>query len=559
MRKALALLLSLCTVLPLAACQTANGNSGECASGTAADVSGDMPDSITDAGTESLPASPAGSGTESDAGSDPVNPDVCESAQSFIERMTVGWNLGCSLSYYSKLTAAGSAMVDLFTPEGGWARSQPVPFDAASNLADIRWVPGQGDEYQPLDAAATVGSLGVSIWNFSLGESDIMTYRVESLTVRTSDGNTVTLPVPGGELKTDMSDGTGGQTLLSLSGSSLEGLAVGNIAGIDMTVRFIGLSGGETTPESVVYAETAWGNPVTTPEMICAVRDRGFNVIRAQVSWYNHMDSEGNVDILWMDRVAEVVDMCMDAGVYCIINTTGAGWLEARRDSWEKTRPIYENLWSQIAKRFADYGELLLFENCNEVLVYDGNWSVGANRQAYDVMNEMYQVFVDTVRAGGGYNGTRNLIINPYACGFDSGVLRAMKLPVDSVSGHIIGQVHCYDPVRFCFNETNLGSTDFLWTWGTDADRKALTKTLTQVKTSLSDRLGIPVIVGEFGTVNRVEESERAEYIRFYADTANDLGIKLIIFDDGWDFTVFDRKTLSWPYESIIKALFRED
>lgn len=543
MKKLISLILALCIISSPSILSSCTGNNAGENDTASAVQTGESGNNTVDSESES----------EED-----MKPE-CESARSFINNMTVGWNLGCSLSYYSKETAAGSAMVDLFTPQGRWARSQPVSFDAATNISEVKWVPGKGDEYRPLDAASEVGSLGVSIWNFSLGASDIITYCVESLSVRTTNGQTVNMSLPEGELKTDMSDGTGGQTLCSLSGTSAEGLTVGDIAEIDMTVRFCGLSGGEVTPESIAQAETAWGNPITTPEMICAVRDRGFNVIRAQVSWYNHMDENGNVDKLWIDRVAEVVDMCMNVGVYCIINTTGSGWLEARRDSWEKTKPIYANLWSQIAARFANYGELLLFENCNEILVYDGNWSVGADAGAFDVMNEMYQVFVDTVRSGGGFNATRNLIINPFSCGFDPGLLRAVKLPEDSVSGHIIGQVHCYDPIRFCFNETNLGSEDFLWKWGTDREKETLKRVLTQVKTSLGDRLDIPVIVGEFGTVSRVEESERAEYIRCYAENARDLGIKLIIFDDGWDFTVFDRRTLSWPYESIIKALFLED
>ncbi len=168
---------------------------------------------------------------------------------------------------------------------------------------------------------------------------------------------------------------------------------------------------------------------------------------------------------------------------------------------------------------------------------------------------ESVQEFVDTVRSAGGYNETRNLLIVPYAASFDFNICRNLKLPKDTVEGHLISQVDCYDPGRFCFNAINLGSTDFTDEWGSDAEKAQLDSIMSNIKKRFIRELKIPVIIGEFGTVKRVSEEERAEYVGYYVQAAKANGIKVIIFDDGGDFTVFDRRTLSWPYPKIIDAL----
>ena len=400
-------------------------------------------------------------------------------------------------------------------------------------------------------ADACIDYIGIELWNFSLGESDVLKYSIDELRYVTADGE-VNVTEGIGEKSTDMGGGTGGGPVVDLDEP-----AVADIQEIHAKVTFIEQTKGDSTPESIAAAEMSWGNPVTTQAMIDKVRDRGFNMIRVQVSYVNHMDAEGNIDPLWLERVAEVVDYCMNAGVYCLINTTGAGWMTADPETFEEQSKIYARLWEQIAARFADYGELLLFESCNEVLNSNEQWW-NPPAECYDVMNGFYQVFVDTVRAGGGYNETRNLVLNPYAAAYDYHMNQGFKLPEDTVEGHLIAQVHCYEPNTFCFNEANLGSTNFANEWGTDAEKRKIDEIMKNIRKRFIEELGIPVIIGEFGTVNRVVEEERAEYVGYYAKAADENGIKLIIFDDGGDFTVFDRTTLSWPYETIIEALFQE-
>ena len=474
--------------------------------------------------------------------------EVCETADECVENITAGWNLGCSLSAFSKETIdAWGVMVYFLTPDRLYSRSEICSFDASSKTAEIAWQLGQNGILQVYDGALVDG-IGIELCNYGMGEGDQLTYRIDELTYVTAE-NEVILNNSLGTYQTDMSGGTGGGIV-----ADLENCLVTDIAEIRAKVTFIELSHGEVTPESIIEAETSWGNPVTTKDMIMAVRDRGFNLVRVQVSWLNHMDDNGNIDQLWLDRVAEVVDYCMDAGVYCLINTSGGGWLTAERDTFTAQSAVYQRLWEQIAARFANYGELLLFESCNEVLTSNDVWWYPPT-EAYDVMNDLYQIFVDTVRASGGYNATRNLVLNPYAATYDYTMNSYFRLPEDTVDNHLIAQVHCYAPMNFCVNEINLGSTDFVNEWGSEEEKSELDRLLGQVKTRFVDELGIPVIVGEFGTVDRLAESERTEYVNCYAQTAKKYGIKLVIFDDGGDFAVFDRNTLTWPYEEMIDVL----
>lgn len=499
-----------------------------------------------------LLCAPATLGTEQDVSfSEIENIGICETADECVDNITVGWNLGCSLSAYSKETIdAWGVMVYFLTPDRLYSRSEIAAFDPVTKTAEITWVLGQDNGVLQTYDGAVIDEIGIELHNYGLGSNDFLTYTVSELWYSTTEGQ-VSVQTTDGSFQTDMSSGTGGGIVADVN----EPL-IGTVEGIHAKITFVEQTSGPSTAETIAQAEMAWGNSVTTQAMINAVRDRGFNMIRVQVSWLNHMDEEGNIDPLWLERVTEVVDYCMDAGVYCLLNTSGGGWLTAESETYAEQSAIYANLWEQIAENFADYGELLLFESCNEVLNADGCWW-NPPVEVYGVMNDLYQVFVDTVRAAGGYNATRNLVLNPYAATYNYEMNSYFELPEDTVEGHLIAQVHCYVPVTFCANETNLGSATFVNEWGTDAEKAELDTLMENVKTRFIDELGIPVIVGEFGTVKRVPEEERAEYCGFYVQTAEKYGIKTVVFDDGGDFAIFDRNTLSWPYEQIVDALLQ--
>ena len=290
-----------------------------------------------------------------------------------------------------------------------------------------------------------------------------------------------------------------------------------------------------TDPASASYwgqqdlsSETCWGQFVTKPELMKMMKDAGFGAIRVPVTWYNHMDIDGNVNPAWMARVHEVVDYVINQGMYCIVNVhhdTGAdgssykSWLKADEANYTQNKARYEKLWRQIAEEFKDYGQLLLFEGYNEMLDRLNSWcyaSFAASGQydasvatsANNAINSYAQSFVTTVRATGGNNAQRNLIVNTYcaANGYGSWSphlsepLIYLKKP-EGESDHLAFEVHAY-PAIANNNKTDRPIADI---------KKEVDGIISLLKTNLVSK-GAPVIIGEWGTSN-VDAAE-TDYVK---------------------------------------------
>ena len=274
-------------------------------------------------------------------------------------------------------------------------------------------------------------------------------------------------------------------------------------------------------------SEIMWGQPVTTPELMQMMKEVGFGAIRVPVTWYPHMDGNNKVDAAWMKRVHEIVDYVISTGMYCILNVhhdTGAdsdntkSWLKADETVYNQQKARYEYLWQQIAEEFKDYGERLLFESYNEMLdTYNswcfasfaapGQYNASVATSAYNAINSYAQSFVNTVRATGGNNAKRNLIVNTYGACNGAGTwnshlqdpLKQMKLPTDITEGHIIFQVHAYPNV---------------------VDLSSAMKEVDQIFRDLNTYLvqkGAPIIIGEWGTSNGNDYIERRSNVLSFA------------------------------------------
>ena len=255
----------------------------------------------------------------------------------------------------------------------------------------------------------------------------------------------------------------------------------------------------------VVKSETYWGQPVTRPKLITMMRDAGFGAIRVPVTWYAHIDADGNIDAAWLKRVHEVVDYVIDAGLYCILNVhhdTGAhdqAWVIADADNYGKTKARFENLWTQIATEFKDYDQHLLFEAYNEMLDKYQSWCFATFNtsskyiaddaaSAYKGLNGYAQSFVNVVRATGGNNAQRNLVICTYAAANGGGswnshltdVLTELVTPTDIAEGHLAYEVHAYPTL---------------------ANGKSEVSDIIKKVTTYLQPKG-PVILGEWGTSN---------------------------------------------------------
>ena len=334
--------------------------------------------------------------------------DECESAQEMVDNITMGWNLGLALSpslsptvdrYVSRIVCTDGA--------GNAYRSETdVYFHPKDGTAEIVWNVG-GDPSVPRDAP--LGRFGIELYNRALSDGDTVTVAIDGFSYTLNDGEAFSPVIGRSDRIASFRDGRGGVTVCEAQ----NGLRFSDIREIRAEIRFLGVDTVGVPPHDVGFYETLWGSPATTQELIDFVAARGFNIIRPQVSWINHIDADGNIDPAWMERVAEVVDYHVNAGVYCMINLTGAGWLTTEPENFEENKKLYQKLWEQISARFRDYGELLIFESMNETF-YTEYLLDFPSEESSRIVNELNQIFVDTVRAQGGYNRTRNLCVNTY-------------------------------------------------------------------------------------------------------------------------------------------------
>jgi hypothetical protein len=227
-------------------------------------------------------------------------------------------------------------------------------------------------------------------------------------------------------------------------------------------------------------------------------KDAGFGAIRVPVTWYQEMDKDGKVNAAWMKRVKEVVDYVIDNGMYCLLNVhhdTGAdggtfkSWIKASGANYTQNKEKYEGLWKQIAETFKDYDQHLLFEAYNEMLDEKNTWNEPVDKKdGYKAINDYAKSFVTTVRATGGNNAQRNLVINTYSASNSPAAMEALELPEEA--GHIALQIHNYPD------------------WQSESHARELVDNLiSNIKTKLLSK-GAPVIIGEYATLSSWPERD---------------------------------------------------
>lgn len=302
--------------------------------------------------------------------------------------------------------------------------------------------------------------------------------------------------------------------------------------------------------------ETAWGNPVTPDTLMTKLKELGFGAVRIPVTWRYHFDEEGNIDEAWMARVQQVVDQAMDAGLYCIINIhhdTGAdGWLRATEANFNENSKTFEKFWTQIAERFKEYPDKLLFEGFNEMLDDNSEWN-NPKAEAVAVINKYNQLFVDTVRATGGNNVARNLVCCTYAAATTDSTLNGFAIPEDSVSDHIIAEVHFYIPYEFVTDEGVTWTTPI--SEYTDYVEQSIDSAFDRLESKMMTK-GVPLIIGEFATDDKDNTEERIKWYTHVIERANEQNITCFIWDNGSSFCMghIDREGDEDDFPEIIEA-----
>lgn len=261
--------------------------------------------------------------------------------------------------------------------------------------------------------------------------------------------------------------------------------------------------------------ETHWGQPKTTQAMIDGMKAAGFDTIRIPVAWMTNAthlyEGDYTIDADYMDRVEEVVRYARKAGMYVIVNDHwDGGWYGMFGSESAETRALameaYKGMWQQIAERFRDYSDYLIFESANEELGtrFDENSPLYCSDsvvtylnddERYALTNEINQTFVDVVRATGGNNATRFLLIAGYGTNIDQTCDDRFQMPKDTADSKLMVSVHYYDPWSYCGASSAVSATK----WGKVSDYEYMDQQL--AKMTKFTEAGYGVVIGEYGAL----------------------------------------------------------
>lgn len=331
-----------------------------------------------------------------------------------------------------------------------------------------------------------------------------------------------------------------------------------------------------------IGGETSWQGTKTTQQLIDCVKSQGFKSVRIPCSWDIHCNADGRIDTDWMQRVKEIVDYCINDSLYVVLNDHwDGGWMEVR--GFSKTTSRYEvvdedtimaktarlkDLWTQIATTFRDYDDHLLLAGLNEPFQQYDLFSTH-HKELTPILQRYNQAFVEAVRATGGNNATRCLVVQAPSTNVSSATDADIdfQMPTDpSGEGKLMVEVHYYDPWEFCGQETDgkwfwgeanhVGDGQHDCTWGEEEHVKAQMQKLYNrfVKN------GVPVIIGENGVVWRQLPAHQQEHdasVKSWFKCLNTMAASCGCVTMLWDInvanqqgergthTVIDRATLS--------------
>ncbi len=322
--------------------------------------------------------------------------------------------------------------------------------------------------------------------------------------------------------------------------------------------------------------ETAWGNPKVNEGLIQLVKAQGFDAVRIPVSWDQYADQEtAQISAEWLARVKAVVQLCIDNDLYVLINIHwDGGWLEnnvteAKQAANNAKQKAY---WEQIATQLRDFDEHLMFASANEPAV--------ENTTQMAVLNSYHQTFVDAVRATGGKNAYRVLVLQGPVTDIEKTSQLWTGMPSDSASNRLMAEVHFYSPWNFAGLDKDETWGKMFYYWGadyhsaTDTTRNAtwgeeewVKQNLDLMKTLFVDQ-GIPVIMGEFSATRRssltgdnlaLHLESRAYYHKFVVQQALARGLIPFYWDNGGlgnlASGIFDRSDNSVADQLVLDAL----
>lgn len=341
------------------------------------------------------------------------------------------------------------------------------------------------------------------------------------------------------------------------------------------------------TNKAGVGSETSWQGAKTTQQFISLLKEKGFNSVRIPCGWVagHIVDKETmKIDEAWMNRVKEIIDYCLNANLYVVINDHwDGGWLEY--DGFTDKANVSEKkeqlrlLWTNIANALKDYDERVLFAGLNEPGVggaspqavgskLDSNGSAFANR-----LLEYEQVFIDAVRATGGKNANRVLVVQTPETNIDKAYSNTFDVSQlkDSAKDRLMVEVHFYDPYTFTLmkNDESWGKVALYWKghgpsgnwdrtcntiWYNNSNvdaNKYLQDMMNKLKTKFVNK-GYPVIIGEYAASRKDaslyagDQEKHNESITYWYSQVTGLAMKAGVVPFVWDTNY-----RGYPHEAV--------
>lgn len=330
--------------------------------------------------------------------------------------------------------------------------------------------------------------------------------------------------------------------------------------------------------------QTAWGQPLTTKEMIDGLAKSGVKTIRIPVSWSEHIiDKYYTIDPKWMARVKEIVTWAYENDMFIILNShhdnfdqnkkipAGKGVYYPSEENYEESKKFLTCLWKQISSHFIDFDYHLIFETLNEPRPrgtsnewwYDQNSPVC--KKYMGTLNKLNQDIVNTIRASGGNNTHRVIMVPSLAASPDAALSKDFRIPTDTVENRLAISVHMYTPYNFAM--ASPGDIKF-----TEAHQKELSTIFRKLYNKFVSA-GTPVVIGEMGATNKNNLQDRINWFNFFITEARKNSIyTCCLWDNGvWEinekdpkdkiysehYGYYNRTKQTWYFPELIKTAIK--
>ena len=337
---------------------------------------------------------------------------------------------------------------------------------------------------------------------------------------------------------------------------------MGNGINLGNTMEACDNNTGNITDDTSYY-ERLWGAPITTQEMIDGMKAAGFDTIRIPVAWMTNattlgIDGDYTISEAYLDRVEEIINYALNNDMYVILNDHwDGGWYGMFGSDDAATRELameaYKGMWKQLAERYAEYSDYLIFEGANEEIGarFDENSALYCSdsennylsvEETYALALEINQAFVDTVRATGGNNATRFLLVPGYGTDISKTVDEQFIMPTDTVEGKLLISVHYYDPSGYCIFAS-------LPTWGTKDEHQAMIDRLAQMEKF--NEMGYGVIIGECGAIyleNGQLKEGACEWTEHFLNLCDVYGYCPVLWDTN---SAFNRNQAAFKFDDL--------